>query len=87
MSLCHFSDILYNLLVLLVDSQLFDCYYVLQRYHFAWWMDQPLLYYQMLAETTHNLYFSQNGVDVTIRTEFTQQLLMILDVLFGSTQF
>ena len=80
----HLSYVLQDLLVLLVNSQLLDRHDVLQHYHFAWRIYHSFLDCEGL-ETSHCLVFSQNGVDIAVRPEFIEQLLLILNVLFGSS--
>lgn len=87
MSFRHLRHIIHYLVIFLIDSELFDSDYVLEHNHFARRIGEALFDFGLLLKPSHCVDLSDDSVYVAITTKFIKQLLLILDVLFGTAQF
>ncbi len=60
---------------------------MLEHDHLAWRIGQALLDLRLLEESSHRVHLSYNRVDVSVASEFIQQLLLVFDILLGAAKF
>lgn len=59
---------------------------MLEHDHLARRVGQALLDLWLLEESSHRVHLSYNRVDVSVASEFIQQLLLVFDILLGASE-